>query len=82
MKIDIQDFVETYDTFQRNKRETIKIPGALQPLSTLTHIWGKIAMDFIVGLSRAGNKSMIMVVVDSLSKYAHLCALPHSFIPP
>jgi hypothetical protein len=38
-------------------------------------------MDFIVGLPRVGNKSMIMVVVNHLSKYAHFCALPHPFTP-
>jgi hypothetical protein len=37
-------------------------------------------MDFIVGLPKSGNKSIIMVVVDHLSKYAHLCALQHLFI--
>jgi hypothetical protein len=37
-------------------------------------------MDFIVGLPKSGNKSVIMVVVDHLSKYAHLCALQHPFI--
>jgi hypothetical protein len=36
-------------------------------------------MDFIVGLPKLGNKSVIMVVVDRLSKYAHLCSLQHPF---
>jgi IS30 family transposase len=36
-------------------------------------------MDFITGLPKLGNKSVIMVVVDRLSKYAHFCALPHPF---
>jgi hypothetical protein len=38
-----------------------------------------ISMDFIVGLPKLGNKSVIMVVVDHLSKYAHLCSLQHPF---
>ena len=37
-------------------------------------------MDFITVLSKLGNKSVIMVVVDFLSKYAHFCALQHPFI--
>jgi hypothetical protein len=36
-------------------------------------------MDFIVGLPKSGNNSIIMVVVDHVSKYAHLCALQHPF---
>jgi len=40
-----------------------------------------VSMDFIIGLSKSGNKSVIMVVVDRLSKYAHFCALPHPFNP-
>jgi hypothetical protein len=36
-------------------------------------------MDFIVGLPKSGNKTFIMVVVDHLSKYDHLCALQRPF---
>jgi hypothetical protein len=36
-------------------------------------------MDFITGLPKTRNKSVIMVVVDRLSKYAHFCALQHLF---
>jgi hypothetical protein len=36
-------------------------------------------MDFIVCLPQSGNKSIIMVVSDRLSKYVHLCALQHPF---
>ena len=36
-------------------------------------------MDFIVGLPKAGNKAVIIVVVDQLSKYAHLCSLQQQF---
>jgi hypothetical protein len=36
-------------------------------------------MDFITDLPKLGNKSIIMVVVDHLSKYAHFCTLQHLF---
>jgi hypothetical protein len=42
-------------------------------------IWRDISMDFIVGLPKLVNKSIIMVVVEWLSKYAHFCALQHPF---
>jgi len=67
--------------FQRNKGETLKTPGALQLLLIPTQIWTDIFMDFIVGLPKAGKKSIIMVVVDRLSKYCHFCALSHPFTP-
>ena len=38
-------------------------------------------MDFIVGIPKDGNMSVIMVVVDCLSKYACFSALPHPFTP-
>ena len=36
-------------------------------------------MDFITGLPKSEGKSVIMVVVDKLTKYAQFCALSHPF---
>jgi hypothetical protein len=36
-------------------------------------------MDLITSLPKSRNKSIIIVVVDFLSKYAHFCALQHPF---
>jgi hypothetical protein len=36
-------------------------------------------MHFIVGLPKSGNKYVIMVAVDRISKYVHFCALQHPF---
>jgi len=44
--------------------------GTLQLLPIPPTIWRDVSMDFIVGLPKSGNKSVIMVVVDHLSKYA------------
>jgi hypothetical protein len=79
MKQDICTFVAECDIFQCNKGEKVKTPGTLQPLPIPPIIWTYISMEFIVGLPKYGNKSVIMVVVDRLSKYAHLCALQHPF---
>ena len=71
MKKDIYTFVVEYDSFQRHKMETVEPLGELQPLPIPTAAWTDISMDFIVGLPKSGNKSIIMIVVDCLSKYAH-----------
>jgi hypothetical protein len=76
MKQDVRNFVAESDVCQRNKGETVKSPGTLQPLLIPPVIWRDISMDFIVGLPKSSNKSVIMVVVDRLSKYAHFCAHP------
>jgi hypothetical protein len=79
MKQDIHNFVVECDVCQRNKGETVKSSGTLQPLPIPPAIWKDISMDFITNLPKLGNKSVIMVVVDRLSKYAHFCALQHLF---
>ena len=81
IKSNLQDFVVTCDTFQRNKVETVKTLGELQPLPIQTHIWDSIFMDCIVGLPRDGKKSMIIDTIDHISKYAHFSSLLHPFPP-
>ena len=36
-------------------------------------------MDFITGLPKSEGKSVTIVVVDRITKYAHFCALSHPF---
>jgi hypothetical protein len=79
MKQKIRKFGAECEVCQRNKGETFKSLGTLQPLLILPAIWKDISMDFITGLPKSGNKSVIMVVVDRLSKYALFCALHHPF---
>ena len=62
-----------------NKVETIKTPGLLQPLSIPRQCWEEISLDFITSLLKSERKSVIMVVVDRLTKYAHFYVLSHPF---
>ena len=68
-----------YLVCEQNKVETIKTPGLLEPLSIPSQRWTKVSMDFITGLPNFEGKSVIMGVVDRLTKYAHFCALYHPF---
>jgi hypothetical protein len=79
MKHDIHNFVVECEVCQCNKGETVKSLGTLQLLPIPPDIWKDISVDFITGLPKSGNKSVIMVVVDILSKYSHFCALQHPF---
>ena len=67
------------DTCQRQKGETTLLPGLLEPFPIPTRIWTDISMDFIEGLPKSGWKTVILVVVDRLSKYSHFCALIHPY---
>jgi hypothetical protein len=79
MKHEIHNFVDKCDMCQRNKGATVKSPSTLQLLSIPPTIWKDISMDFITDLPKLGNKSVIMMVVNHLSKYAHFCTLQHPF---
>jgi hypothetical protein len=70
------------DVFQCNKGETVKTLGTLQPLPIPLAICWDISMEFIVGLPKSGNKLVIMVVVDRLSKYAHFVLFKTHLHPP
>jgi len=63
--------------FQQNKVETIKTPRLFQTLSIPSQCWEEVSMDFITGLPKSEGKSVIMVVVERLTNYAHFCALSH-----
>jgi hypothetical protein len=79
LKTDVQRFVAECLVCQQNKVETIKTPGLLKPLSIPSQRWEEVSMDFITGLPKSEGKSVIMVIVDRLTKYAHFCALSHPF---
>jgi hypothetical protein len=79
LKTDVQRFVKECFFFQQNKVEKIKTPGLLQPLAILSQHWEEVFMDFITRLLKSEGKSVIMVIFDRMTKYAHFCALSHPF---
>ena len=59
--------------------EHVRSPGLLQPLPVPTESWTMVSMDFIEGLPLSQGKSVIMVVIDKFSKYAHFLPMSHPF---
>uniref|UniRef100_A0A2N9J8Y4 Reverse transcriptase n=1 Tax=Fagus sylvatica TaxID=28930 RepID=A0A2N9J8Y4_FAGSY len=79
MKQDIKTYIKNCDTCQRIKTETTKPAGLLQPLSIPYRPWHSISMDFIEGLPNSNKHSVILVVVDRLTKYVHFIPLSHPY---
>jgi hypothetical protein len=75
LKADVQKFVVECVVCQQNKGETIKTPRLLQPLAIPSQHWEEVSMDFITGLPKSKGKSVIMVVVDRMTKYMPIFSL-------
>jgi hypothetical protein len=65
--------------FQQNKVATVKTSGILKPLAIPSQRWDEVSMDFITWLPKYEGKSVIMVIVDRFTKYAHFFVLSHPF---
>ena len=73
MKKDALEYTKQCLICQKVKSKRLKILGKLQPLDILEMKWECISMDFITGLSKVvGNFDSIFVVIDKLTKVAHL----------
>ncbi|GKD87134.1 ty3-gypsy retrotransposon protein, partial [Tanacetum coccineum] len=75
----VKQWVRECVVFQKQKLDLSAYPGLIQPLPIPDTIWSEISVDFIEGLSKSQGKSVIFIVVDRLSKYAHFIPLQHPF---
>jgi len=79
MRRDIKNFIRECDVCQQNKSENICPVGLLQPLPIPTRVWTDISMDFVEGLPPSQGHSVILVVVDRLTKSSHFISLAHPY---
>ena len=73
MKKDALEYARRCLICQKVKAERVKLPGKLQPHDVPQMKWECISMDFVSGLPKTtGGYDSIFVVVDKLTKVAHL----------
>jgi len=79
MQKEIAKYVKNCLICQQAKASNTLPAGLLQPLPIPNQIWDDIAMDFIMGLPASNGFTIILVVVEKLSKYAHFSTLKSSY---
>jgi hypothetical protein len=79
MRKTVEKFVTECVVCQRDKVKHCHYPGLLEPLPVPTLAWSFITMDFVEDLPKSGNKNVILVVVDRLTKYAHFIVVAHPY---
>jgi hypothetical protein len=75
----VRDFMRACTTCQRNKTDQLQPASLLQLLPVSSTVWVDIRIDFIEGLLKVNGRSVILTVVDRLSKSAHFLPLGHPY---
>ncbi|GKE22041.1 retrotransposable element Tf2, partial [Tanacetum coccineum] len=75
----IKKFIHECIHCQRNNPDLAAYPRLLQPLPIPNNTWESISIDFIEALPRSQGYTVIFMVVDRLTKYAHFMPLYHPF---
>ena len=79
LKGDVVNFVQQCGMCQHAKHSHTHPAVLLQTLPVPEGVWRDISMDFVEGLPKVDGYSVILVVVDRFTKYAHFMALKHPY---
>ena len=79
MKQDVDNFVKRCNICQHAKHSLHHPMGLLQPLPIPEGVWQNLTMDFIEGLPKSEGCTVILVIVDRLTKYAHFLPVKHPY---
>jgi hypothetical protein len=75
LKGEVMRYIKECTLCQQNKVEHTHPVGLLHPLPIPERKWDSVSMDFITGHPKTQGKDCIFVVVDRLTKFAHLFAI-------
>ncbi|GJS71775.1 retrotransposon-related protein, partial [Tanacetum coccineum] len=75
----VKQWVKECLVCQKCKPDLAAYPGLLQPLLIPQTVWSSVSLDFIEGLPKSHGCTVILVVVDRLTKYTHFIPLSHPF---
>ncbi|GKB29882.1 ty3-gypsy retrotransposon protein, partial [Tanacetum coccineum] len=78
----LSEFHNTPSAGHGGMKKMLATGELLQPLPTPVAVWEDVSMDFIIGLPASKGLTVILVVVNRFSKYAHFGTLPTSFNAP
>jgi hypothetical protein len=79
MKKELKQFIRECEICQKIKHDNASPAGLLQPFPIPLQIWSDLSMNFVEGLPLSNGHSVILVVVDRLSKYSHFISLAHPY---
>lgn len=79
MRSHIDSYIKQCAICQHTKHSHQHPTGLLQPLPIPAGVWTDLSMDFIEGLPKSDGYSVILVVVDRLTKFAHFLPVKHPY---
>jgi hypothetical protein len=79
LKADVDNYVKQCSVCGHTKYSHTHPVGLLQPLSILAGVWQDLSMDFVDGLPKSEGYTVILVILDRLTKFAHFLPLKHPY---